>query len=266
MGRDLPNRRADHLVFSRWRPAIPPRSRLKQSYSDWQSERDEVEVGAKKHIPLVDYPGELGEPHVRIKPASGLFDFLGGAGAATEAEREAEAQRKNLDALGRKMALLADYYDAVNDDRIDWKKLAIELAIAHVAGFTTIEDQPRKPGRPGKGLFNFDLYRAVLNVLDDGEPSVINACRTLSKRTGPWKGANPSSLEARFHESKRRAAAMDFRSFKELNFVAQPDPTLGALGRGKTPKPSDRYPPPPLFSLGGMFDLSASALYDHEKS
>lgn len=223
-------------------------------------------MGAKKHIPIVKYPGALGEPHVRIKPASGLFSIFSGNVGATEAEREAESQKKNLDALGEKMVLLADHYRAVIDDKIDWKKLAIELAIAHVPGFTTLEDLPRRRGRPGKGIFNFELYEAVLRVLDEGEPSVINACRTLSKRTGPWKGANPSSLESRFHESKRRAAAMDLRPhLRDLNIGPPPNPILGALAGPISPKPSDRYPPVP-FGLSRSFGFGASALYDHEKS
>jgi hypothetical protein len=225
---------------------------------------DMTGLGAKKHIPIVQYPGELGEPHVRIKPAGILTSLLGGNPHETEADRAARAQKENLDALGKKIALLAQHYQVDDGDTINWKRLAIELAFAHVPGFTTVEEKPRKRGRPGAGYFNFALYEAVLNVLDEGEPTVANACRRLSKRSGEWKGKNPDTLETRFHEQRRRADAMDLRPHLRDPATGVPLTSL-ALELGYVPpKPSAKYPPVP-FKLGGLFALGAKSLYDHEK-
>jgi hypothetical protein len=223
-------------------------------------------LGAKKHIPVVTYPGSLGDPHIRIKPVTPFVSLLTGNSSKTQEELEAEAHQANLEALSKKIDVLAEYYGAVTDGRVDWRLLAIKLAFAHVPGLTTLEETPRRRGRPGKGIFNFDLYAAVLDILDEGEPSVANACRILCKRPGQWKGANPDSIEARFHESKRRAAALDFRPH-----LAAPSTSSALDG---TPwhelveaqtKPSDKYPPVP-FRMGRIFGLGATALYDHEKS
>jgi hypothetical protein len=204
-------------------------------------------LGAKKHIPIVEYPGELGEPHVTIKPTTAFVSLFMGADAKTQAEREAEAHKANLDALGSKINLLAMYYGAGSGSAIDWKRLAIELAFRHVPGLKTLDEKPRKRGRPGKSYFeNFELYEAVLNILDEGEPSVANACRKLSKRLGPWKGRNPTSLETRFHEGRRRAAAMDLRPHLRNPETGLPiDSLAGSLDLVST-KPSAKYPPVPF--------------------
>lgn len=213
----------------------------------------------------MSYPGALGEPHVRIRPASSLLSVLGG-GAKSDEEREKEAQEANLDALWRKLQLLAQHYGAMVDGEIDWKTLSIALAFAHVPGFTTVDDRPRKRGRPGRKFFDFDLYAAVLDVLDDGEPSVANACRILCKRPGLWKGKNPATLETRFHEERRRAAKMDLRPHMPAQEAVPPtQPILAAL-LNLPPKPSDKYPPVPFRGGGGLFALGASALYDHKKA
>lgn len=220
-------------------------------------------MGAKKHIPIIQYPGELGEPHVSIKPASALGSLMGGRSEETDADRAERARRENLDALGKKLVLLAEHYQATDDDTIVWKRLAIELAFAHVPGFTTVEERPRKRGRPGAGYFDFALYEAVLSVVDGGEPSVANACRALAKRPGKWKGANAASLETRFHEQRRKAATMDLRPHLRDPATGLPLDSLAlALGYA-SPKPSAKYPPVP-FKLGGLFALGATALFDHE--
>lgn len=222
-------------------------------------------MGAKRHVPIVSYPGALGEPHVRIRPASSLFSLLGGGGKSEE-EREKEAQEANLDALWKKLLLLADHYGAMANGEIDWKQLSIVLAFAHVPGFTTVEVTPRKRGRPGRKFFDFDLYAAVLDVLDEGEPSVANACRILCKRPGPWKGKNPATLETRFHEERRRAAKMDLRPHMPVQGAAlSANPLIAAL-MNLPPRPSDKYPPVPFKGGGGLFALGASALYDHKKA
>ncbi|MBK8086488.1 MAG: hypothetical protein IPK28_23200 [Devosia sp.] len=219
-------------------------------------------MGAKKHIPIVDYPGELGEPHVRVKAISGgLFSLLLGEKDQSAEGLEARATKANLDALGKKLVLLAEHYSAVtDDDDINWKQLAIELAFAHVPGFTTVEERPRKRGRPGRSYFDFALYEAVLGVLDEGEPSVANACRTLAKRRGAWKGKNPDTLETRFHEQRRRAAQMDLRPH-----LHNSDTGLAAALADISPAPSGKYPPVP-FKGRGLFGIGARSLYDHEKS
>src|SRR4051812_34787582 len=100
-------------------------------------------MGAKKHIPIVIYPGALGEPHVRIRRDSFILTLLSPRPEKTDAERQEEADKKNLDALVEKLDLLAAYYTAIDGKTINWQKLAIGLAFTHVPGFTTVDEKPR---------------------------------------------------------------------------------------------------------------------------
>lgn len=198
------------------------------------------------HLYDVRYPGELGEPHVRIKPPlRGLF-ALGN----DDPETEKEYQQKNLRILNRKLNLLAAYYEAISDGEIDWKALALSLVFAHVEGFQVIEWPKRKRGRPRQYFSRDDLYRAVLEILDEGESSVVNACRSLTKRKGEWHRANAKTLETRFHEVKRRLVKQQQRTFVDpTSLTSQGYPRL-----------------PPKNALGGLFGLGALALSDYKKS
>ena len=222
-------------------------------------------MGSKKNVPIVQYPGELGEPHVRVKAAAGFVSLFAGA-QKTDEQLEAEAREANLNALRRRLVLLARHYDALKDEEVDWQGLAIGLAFAHVPGFLMVDEMPRRRGRPrSQGLFDFALYEAVLNVLDEGEGSVANACRRLTKRQGAWRGKNAASLESRFHEQRRKAEAMDLTRHLRNPETGFPVGLAGSPFADGTMRPSAKYPPVPFKGLGGLFALGATALGNNEK-
>jgi hypothetical protein len=136
-----------------------------------------------------------------------------------------------------KFQLLADYYNARLNGQIDWKTLALCLAFAHVPGIQIVTGPSRKRGRP-RQYDGFALYRAVLGVIDERQTSVANACRILSGRKGDWRGANPVTLETRFHANKRQLARLAPAQ------AGSPSAPVNASDR-----PSAKYPQPPPPSL-----------------
>lgn len=185
-------------------------------------------------MPVVRYPGELGEPHVRSRNTK--TSLLGFFGEQTP-EVEQELMQKDAEALARKLDLLVDYYDARKDGKPDWYALSVSLAFAHVEGFQVVDWPKRKRGRPRTYQTHSDLYAAVIEVLEERNTSVINACRILSKRDGKWKKQNPGTLEARFHDAKRRIVAERSKSLyapiytSETTVRGYPKPaTPGMLG------------------------------------
>jgi hypothetical protein len=202
----------------------------------------------------VRYPGPLGEPHVKIY-SGGFLGLLG--------DPSGDLKEQDVRALVGKLDLLADYYQARVDGRIDWKCLAMRLAFAHVPGMQVIDAPRRGRGRPRK-YDGFDLYRTVLAIVDEKRTSVANACGLLSRRKGRWYGAKPSTLETRFHADKRRLA-----QFTILEHPTAPDIVAGGIFGSVTSvkdadRPSAKYPaPPPPFTFGlpnGLWGLGALPL------
>jgi hypothetical protein len=223
-------------------------------------------VGARnKIVQRVEYPGELGIP---IREAIPFVEGTSLLGGYTE-EGKANARRRDLEELNRKLQVLAQHYEARGGDgEINWKRLAISLALAHVPGLQVVEELPRGRGRPKRYVPSYEryaLYSAILAILDEGEPSVANACRRLSKREGKWRGANPRTLEARFHEDARTIRAMKLPPPMSMTpEEREGNPFLALLIKDRTGLASAKYPQPPAM-LSGLFGLG-SRLYDHNKS
>jgi hypothetical protein len=187
-------------------------------------------------------------PHVRIRPSS----IFGLPSPNSVAGAEEEVHKKNLEVLDQKLVALAQHYRALSGDDVDWKALAIGLAFDHVPGFQIVDTPSRKRGRPRHWDFSFEFYRAVLQLLDEGQASVANACRILSRRKGPWHGINPTTLETRFHSDKRKIAQL-FRDTKIAPVTAAPTSLLGQFMADYARRPSAKYPAlPNMLALLGL--------------
>jgi hypothetical protein len=189
---------------------------------------------------VVRYPGSLGQPHVK--------SYFGGLFGSPDPPEQ--LNERDLRVLAERLDVLADYYQARVEGRIDWKCLAIGLAFAHVPGMQVVDSPRRGRGRPRK-YDGFDLYRTVLAIMDEKRTSVANACGILSRRKGRWHGARPSTLETRFHADKRKLAR-----FTILEHPTSPEIVAGGIFGAVTSvkdadRPSARYPaPPPPFTFG----------------
>lgn len=198
---------------------------------------------SRKKPPTVHYPGPLGEPHAKTP------SFLFGGLLGPPVDAEEEARKRDLEALAKKVDLLVDHYDARSEGGdVNWKSLAISLAFSHVPGFQIVETPKRKRGRP-RNYDGFDLYRAILKVLDEKRTSVANACVILSRRNGAWHGKKPTTLETRFHADKRKLASRTFVGNKIKSEAGTLGGLLGNFAEVDD-RPSAKYPPPPL----GVFD------------
>jgi hypothetical protein len=215
-------------------------------------------AASRKKTPPVQYPGWLGLPHVRIRPSS-IFGLLG---PNSVEEAKEEAHQKNMEIFGQKMVALAQHYRALSGDDVDWKAMAIGLAFDHVPGFQIVDTPSRKRGRPGRWDFSFEFYRAVLQLLDEGQASVANACRILSRRKGRWNGINPTTLETRFHADKRKIAQL-FRGPKIAAVDGAPSSLLGQFLADYARRPSAKYPTLP--NMLGLLSLGAAPVKGHKK-
>jgi hypothetical protein len=159
------------------------------------------------------------------------------------ADADQGLEDEDLRALVENVRLLADHYNALVNDQIDWKALAIRLAFAHVPGFKVVTVPMRLRGRP-RHYDDFALYRAVLGVIDENKTSVANACFILSRRRGNWHGAKPSTLETRFHADKRQVARLA---------RAQAGSPLAPVNASDRPSAKYPQPPPPAWTADALY-------------
>lgn len=141
-----------------------------------------------------------------------------------------ELNRKEFD---RRLQLLADHYQAVDGQQIDWRKLANALAVTHVPGLTLQKDRPRRRGRLRRDDYELArLYQDVLDLYDQGK-TIANACKILARPPSRWQKMNAASLETRFHEAKRWAEG--FEKYPQYRGITIGVPALTKPGSCTTP-------------------------------
>jgi hypothetical protein len=111
------------------------------------------------------------------------------------------AMRAVRDEGKRRLSTLYDHYSIDATAPNAGVTLAYCLACDLIPRFNPMQSPPGKGkrGAPKSVLKKHrDLMGAILEITDTGIP-VIQACRRLSKRNGPWKGWSPKVLQARYY-------------------------------------------------------------------
>jgi hypothetical protein len=147
----------------------------------------------------------LDEPIVRPDPL--VVEVLAyGKSPAEQAVIREEAANFVWQQKLNKLALLALSYNVDIRAPFGFLELCLRLAEQHIKDFKVVDASPRRPGGPRKD--QFELVKAI-NLRTDAGESVLQACRVLSKRKGPWKGRPPKALQTRYNEWHRQRPQRD---------------------------------------------------------
>lgn len=105
--------------------------------------------------------------------------------------------------ISARMQVLLNHYHIDSAFSDPFCMLALRLANDLIPNFTVF---PNPPGRRRGREIPSDtrLCMAVDKIADERKRGIADACRLLSRRAGPWEGANPNTLETRYHEEKSR--------------------------------------------------------------
>lgn len=141
------------------------------------------------------------DKYKRLSLARALLSYPGKELPPPDPELEEASRRLHDETVARLDQLVAHFgIDPTSPDRL--AILAIVLANEFVKGFSV--DSVKRRGRPrGRAIpCGLDLVISVEAIVQEGKLGIAGACKSLSRRSGPWKGANPGTLQTRYHEWK----------------------------------------------------------------
>ncbi len=174
--------------------SFPKFEPVSNEYKGAQRRIEAIELcyGLEKHIPF----NELGPPDEN-HPNRKEWE-------------EANSTFKNE--IWARLKVLFDHY---NIEAGDYLLLALLLANDLVPNFNVF---PRRPGRRKGRKVPIDIefcfrVKALASIRMKGIP---DACRSLAERDGPWKGANPDTLEVRYYEEMRRCIPLSNKPIAKI--------------------------------------------------
>jgi hypothetical protein len=105
--------------------------------------------------------------------------------------------------VSRRFEVLFDHYNIRKDLSERYLLLSFALATEFVPNFSPYKSYGRERGRPKSVSKHIEMVKEVDKVRAEKPVSLIQACRILTKRNGPWKGKRPSDLQAAYYRVRK---------------------------------------------------------------